>query len=166
MVPERFIEKDARYAQSAQAIAGTWEALGEGAPALVALAQLCSLALIEGSGERVTLDELKPEAKALLYATRNRGVLEVKGTNIAFEAPDRFLAVYVETGPEEKLGFRSRENPEFTVRFFEGLRQLCATGLVLHHIYRDFSLSAYGFEMARQIDHDEVAELLQQAQLA
>ena len=163
-IPPRYMDDSDRYASSPLNIAGTWEELGEGAPALAALAQLSSTALATDAAAKVQLDQLTDEAKTLLYATRDRGVLEVKGANVAFEAPERFLAVHVETSDEASLAFRSREKPEITVRFFAGLRELCQHGLVLHHIYRDFSLSARGFELAREVQEEEVAELLQLAQ--
>ena len=67
--------------------------------------------------------------------------------NDAFSAPARFLAVRVELDEEQWLVFRSREDPAVTIRFLDGFRELCAAGLVMHHLYRDFSLTRAGFEL-------------------
>jgi hypothetical protein len=141
-------------------LSGSWEALGNGAPALVAMAQLTAEAVVRPPD--VDVEQLIPEAKAILFAARNRGVVEIKGSHLGFEAPARLLAVYVEIDEVQTLTFRDHERPEITVRFLEGFRQLCASGLVLHHIHRDFSLTAKGFEVARSIDRQEVQAWLDQ----
>jgi hypothetical protein len=135
-------------------LSGSWEALGAGAPVLVALAQICSQALIDSPD--ASSRTFSPEAKAILVASRDRGVIEIKGVNTAFEAPSRMLAVYIEVTEDRTIAFRDKEKPEVTVRFLEGFRQLCQAGLVLHHIHRDFSLSQTGFELARSISSEEV----------
>ena len=61
-----------------------WEELGEGAPTLIAFARLCSDALAENRCEAV--EELTEEARAILYVARNRGAVEIKGVNHAFES--------------------------------------------------------------------------------
>jgi hypothetical protein len=66
------------------------------------------------------------------------------------------LAVYVELTDTQTIAFRDPGNPEVTVAFLEGFRQLCRKGLVMHHIHRDFSLSLLGFQVARTIDREEV----------
>jgi hypothetical protein len=136
-------------------LSGSWEALGSGAPVLVALAQLSSMAMVD-SPPMPDLDQLLPESKAILFAAKERGVIELKGSNTAFEAPSRMLAVYVEIDEVQTIAFRDRLNPEVTVRFLEGFRHLCQTGLVMHHLYRDFSLTSRGFELARMISQNEV----------
>jgi hypothetical protein len=100
------------------------------------------------------------EARTILFAARRRGVLEIKGTNDAFEAPSRFLAVRVELDTERWLVFRSREDPAITIRFLDGFRELCAAGLVMHHLYRDFSLTKAGFDVASDVPQEEIQELL------
>ncbi len=138
-------------------LSGSWEALGAGAPMLVALSQLSSDSMANHSAtERIDLDLLLPEAKAILVAARNRGVIELKALNSAFEAPSRLLAVYVEVDDVQTIAFRDPNIPEVTVRFLEGFRQLCAYGLVMHHIYRDFSLTSRGFDLSRTISQEEV----------
>jgi hypothetical protein len=99
---------------------------------------------------------LLPEAKAVLVAARKRGVIEVRGVNTAFDPAARLLAVYVEIDQSQTIAFRDPERPEITVLFLEGFRQLCEFGLVMHHLHRDFSLTALGFELARSISQEEV----------
>lgn len=138
-------------------LSGSWEALGAGAPVLVALAQLCSQAMVVRTPHNTTLAEgLLPEAKAVLVAARKRGVIEVRGVNTAFDPAARLLAVYVEIDESQTIAFRDPERPEITVLFLEGFRQLCEFGLVMHHLHRDFSLTALGFELARSISQEEV----------
>ncbi len=139
-------------------LTGSWEALGNGAPVLVALAQIASQAMI--SGVPSPLPELLGEAKAILHAARGRGVIEIKGKHTGFEAPSRMLAVYVEIDDEHTIAFRDPLQPEITVRFLEGFRQLCECGLVVHHLHRDFSLTSAGFHLARSITFEEVEKWL------
>ena len=138
-------------------LSGSWDALGAGAPVLVALSQLCSNAMVElNAANEIATIPLSPEAKAILVAARNRGVIEIKAVNAAFEAPSRMLAVYVEIDETQTVAFRDPHEPEVTVRFLEGFRVLCENGLVMHHIHRDFSLTSRGFELARTISQQEV----------
>jgi hypothetical protein len=144
-------------------LSGSWEALGAGAPVLVALAQLCSQAMVELPASNAGLAEtLAPEAKAILVAARDRGVIELKAVNTAFDPAARLLAVYVERDQTQTIAFRNPEKPEVTVTFLEGFRQLCRAGLVMHHIHRDFSLTLLGFQLARTIDPQEVQPWLDQ----
>ncbi len=149
-------------------LAGSWEALGNGAPVLVALAQMCSHTWTrEAFGEApaipVTLDGLTGEAQAILFAARLRGIIELKAVNTAFDAAARLLAVYVEESDERTIAFRDARNPEVTVRFLDGFRQLCQRGLIIHHIYRDFSLSPRGFELAQSVQQPSVQRYLDMA---
>lgn len=142
-------------------LSGSWEALGAGAPMLVALSQLCSDAIVNYPAIKEDKDsaeslQLLPEAKAILVAARDRGVIELKALNSAFEAPSRMLAVYIELDDTQTIAFRDANKPEITVKFLEGFRQLCSLGLVMHHIYRDFSLTSRGFDLARTISKEEV----------
>ncbi len=138
-------------------LSGSWDALGAGAPVLVALSQLCSSAMVNlNANSRLDAGELSPEGKAILVAARDRGVIEIKAVNAAFEAPSRMLAVYIELDETQTIAFRDPNEPEVTVRFLEGFRTLCEYGLVMHHIHRDFSLTQRGFELARTISKQEV----------
>lgn len=141
---------DGRWAQ-------TWQELGQGAPTLAGLARVCSLSMASGGDKSLSLS---PEARTILFAARKRAVIEVKGSNRAFDAPGRMLAVYVETEPDRTLIFRSRENPVITIRFLAGFRELCAAGFVMHHIYQEFSLTREGLEMAGTIPQQEVEPLI------
>lgn len=161
-------------------LAGSWEALGNGAPVLVALAQICSHAwtkqskksvdakLTESlgeneSGETGGRSRLTGEALAILYAARDRGIIEIKAVNTAFDVAARLLAVYVEVTDERTIAFRDARNPEITVRFLDGFRELCQRGMVIHHIYRDFSLSPLGFMAARKVTRESVQSWLDMA---
>ena len=98
--------------------AETWQELGQGAPTLGGLARVCSAAMASGGDPTVVLS---PEARAILWGAQQRGLLEVKGANRAFDAPGRMLAVYIETGAEKTLILRNRDNPIVTIRFLAGL---------------------------------------------
>ena len=135
----------------------SWEELGAGAPTLIALAQLCCRAM---ATRTQWTEGLSPEAKAILYAARQRGILEVKASNTAYEAPARFLTVFVELDERRKVQFRTSHDPLQNIRFFDGFRQLCGSGLVMHHLFHEFSLTRAGFEFAATIDQKEVQELL------
>ena len=137
-------------------LATTWNDMGVGAPTLIAFAQLCSRAMIGGA----TTGEFSPEAKAILYAARDRGILEVKASNTAYESPSRLLTVFVELDDDTKIRFRDNRDPRQNVRFLDGFRQLCVAGLVMHHLYHEFSLTSAGFDLATTIEAREVEKLL------
>ncbi|MDX1930378.1 MAG: hypothetical protein SFV81_27885 [Pirellulaceae bacterium] len=142
---------------------GSWEALGNGAPMLVALAQLCSERWVRSQSGAVELSSLSGEAQAILFAARGRGIVEIKAVNSAFDAAARLLAVYVELDDEHTIAFRDSKNPEVTVRFLDGFRELCEKGLMLHHIYRDFSLAPSAIALAKNIEREQVQHLLDKA---
>jgi hypothetical protein len=135
----------------------TWQDLGQGVPTLAGLAQVAGQSIATGGNPAAALSA---EARCLLFAARDRGIFEVKGANRAFDAPGRMLAVYVEVDADRVLLFRSRENPAVTIRFLAGFRELCAAGLVMHHIYTEFSLTRSGLELAAGIPQSEVESLL------
>lgn len=137
-----------------------WQDLGQGTPTIAGFARACSLSLATGGDKTIGLS---PEAKAILFAARNRGILEIKASNRAFESPERLLAVCVETAADRGLIFRSRETPAYTIRFLAGFRELCAGGLVMHHLYQEFSLTREGLDMAQTIGEKEVQPLLAMA---
>ncbi len=134
-----------------------WEELGAGAPTLAALAHLCGQALVHGRVSKV--EDLSDEARAILYAARQRGAIEIKAVNHAFESTERFLTVCVELDLERELILKRRDDPELTIRFLDAFRELCAGGFVMHHILRDFSLTRPGFRTARTIPREQVALL-------
>ncbi len=142
---------------------GSWEALGSGAPMLVALAQLCTDRWVKTSPEQVNLDGLPQESLAILFSAKDRGIIEIRAVNSAFDPAARLLAVYVESNPEHTIVFRDKENPEVTVKFLEGFRRLCERGLIIHHIYGDFSLAPRALELARMISEESVQSWLKKA---
>jgi len=144
-------------------MAASWEALGSGGPTLAALAAVCAQAIIHPPPTDSSEKSLGLEAQAILFSARNRGVIEVRGVRTAFEAPGRLLAVYVEEDESRTIAFRSQTHPEVTVRFFDGFCELCRAGMILHHLQRDFTLSRLGFERARRISHQDIAEKLAEA---
>ncbi|HBJ39057.1 MAG TPA: hypothetical protein DDZ51_30790 [Planctomycetaceae bacterium] len=143
-------------------MAASWEALGSGGPTLAALAAVCAKAIVHPP-DFSAQQSLSLEAQAILYAARNRGVIEVRGVRTAFEAPGRLLAVYVEEDETRTVAFRSRTHPEVTVRFFDGFCELCRAGMILHHLHRDFTLSRIGFQRAMTISHHDIAQQLAEA---
>ena len=139
-----------------------WEELGAGAPTLIAFARLCADAL--AANRQVPQEELTSEARAILYAARQRGAIEIQGVNDAFDSSERLLAICVELDTDRRVTFRRRGEPELTIRFLDGFRQLCCSGLVMHQLFREFSLTCAGFKLARTIPRDEVPLLHQFAE--
>jgi hypothetical protein len=138
-----------------------WEQLGVGAPTIVACALLCAKALHDGP----QVDgELSPEAETLLWAARQRGMFEIRGVYTAFTGPARLLAVCVEQTDDTSIDFRCKHDVEITVRCLEGFRQLCSQGLIWHHLFRDFSLSQFGFERARNANAELAQKLINRLQ--
>lgn len=146
---------------------GSWEALGNAAPVLVALAQICSETWARTqkseSAPKEILEQLSPPALAILFAAKGRGIIEIRAVNSAFDAAARLLAVYVEVDDERTIAFRDASDPAVTIEFLEGFRELCQLGLIMHHIYRDFSLTSDALKAAQFIEEDSVAELLDKA---
>jgi hypothetical protein len=138
----------------------TLENLQQGVPTVLGLARLCGAALVAIDPARVRWSELSPEAHALAFAARTRGVIEIRANKNAFDPVDRFLSICVPVGEDVRLVFRNREDARRTMAFFEGFRQLCAAGLVVHHLMFDFSLTDAGFRFADSIEAPTVSELL------
>lgn len=137
--------------------AETWNELGQGAPTLGGLARVCSSSVANPPAQ---IAPLSPEARAILFAARHRGLLEVKGANRAYDAPGRMLAVYIDLGGDRTLILRSREEPLITIRFLSAFRELCAAGYVMHHIYHEFSLTMPGLAVALEVPASEAEPLL------
>jgi len=140
-------------------LALSWEALGHGAPTIMGLAKLCSESL---ASDRKIESGLSREAKTILYASRQRGVIAINASNKAFDSVDRFLSIHVEVDEDTVLAFKSKKEPMLTVRYLDAFRELCSGGLIHHHLFREFSLSTFGFEVASQIDEGEVRDFLAQ----
>ena len=150
-----------RFLNSDGPLSASWSELGSGAPTLIALAQLCSQAISTG---KTGTTALLPEAQAILYTARERGVLEVKGSNVAYESPSRLLTVFVELEDQSQVRFRDPHDARQNVRFLEGFRQLCSNGLVMHHLYHEFSLTTAGFDHADTLSPTGLERLLELVQ--
>lgn len=140
-----------------------WQELAEGAPTILAFAQLCGLAMVEAPLDTdlpAIADKLSDEAKTILALAANRGTIEIRAHRDPFDSVERFLAVCVELELERRVLFLQKEDPQQTVKFLEGFRQLCRAGLILHHLQRDFSLSNQGFELAKTIRKDDFNHLI------
>lgn len=139
-----------------------WQDLGYGAPTIIGFANLCSLAIAQPAveDELVSAGGLSDEAKTILVAAANRGTIDVRADRESFNSAERFLAICVEYELDQRLLFLQKDDPEQTIRFLEGFRQLCQSGLVIHHLQRDFSLSAAGYKMAKSLDRGRFESLL------
>ena len=133
-----------------------WIELSCGAPTIAAFATLCGHAL---SGSIQPVGELDDYAKTLLSMAQYRGVFDIRGNPAAFDASDRLLAICVEIEENRRLLFRQKDLPRETMKFIDGFRQLCQSGLVLHHLQRDFSLTRQGFEKADSLEPNAFSEL-------
>ena len=144
-----------------QKFATQWQDLDQGAPTIIGFANLCSLAIAQATdAEAISADELTDEAKTILVAAATRGTIDIRANRDSFDSAERFLAVCVEYELDRRLLFLDKEDPEQTVRFLEGFGQLCRNGLIIHHLQRDFSLSATGFKLARTLNRDDFQRLL------
>ncbi len=139
----------------------TWSDLNHGVPTIIAMAHLSSVALSRLENPECDPLSLSSEARAILVATRRSGSICIRGDKNAFEPSERFLAVCVELDEGRRVEFRCPNNPEQTVRFMEGLRQLCKSGLVMHQLMNDFSLTASGFELAKALEADDFQKLIE-----
>lgn len=137
-----------------------WQELAEGAPTIIGFARLCSQAISDTNQTAVTLEQLSDEAKCLLAMAAPRGTFEIWFQRDGFDSVERFLAVCVEQQPHRRKLLLQKEDPQQTVKFLEGFRQLCQSGLVLHHLQRDFSLSSQGFELAQLLSIDDYQALI------
>jgi hypothetical protein len=157
------LQRNLSQAQPAESL--VWEDLTNGVPTIAALADLCSHVLADPASDpaAVKLSGLSREAAAILQAARETGSISIRGDKNAFEPGERYLAICVELGEGRRMEFRVADRPEQTIRFMNGFRQLCRAGLVMHHLMNEFSLTAAGFELARQVQSGEVAELVQMA---
>lgn len=148
MLNRDFSFKDTRLAFS-------WDDLQQAAPSVMAIALICSRAVLEP--EPLGIEELSSEAKALLYAGRNRGVFELKGDWEAFDSSDRLLSVSVEVEDQEHWLFKRTGEPEQTMKFLAGFIQLCRAGWIMHQWQREFVLTATGFAVAKQVSSERLA---------
>jgi hypothetical protein len=140
-----------------------WEELGHGAPTIAGFAKLCSHAMQHPDSRTndQLLFELPHESKLILHLARERGTFEIRSNRDGFDSAERFLAVCVETTIDHWRLLLDKTHPEQTVRCLEGFRQLCLTGLIMHHLQREFSLSARGFEIARGVTAATAGNLIE-----
>jgi hypothetical protein len=137
-----------------------WEVLQNGLPTVIGFARLCAAALGRLESPQTDVSSLSPEALAILSMARQRGMIELRGNKNAFEPADRLLAVCVELDAGRRLVLKHRGNPRQTLAFLDGFRQLCASGLVLHHLMLDFSLTRAGFDLADGLLPEDYQELI------
>ncbi len=121
--------------------------MGSGSISVLGLAQLASRAI---AGVADSPAPLSNEALVLLYIARDRGIFEVRGRPDAFDSTERLLAVSVEIEEGRWKIFRQKSNPQKTVAYLDAFRELCQSGLVMHHSQRDFSLTRKGFALATE----------------
>ena len=140
-----------------------WEDLANGVPTIAALANLCSSVLADRQHDGFDLPKLTDlpmESHAILQLAKLTGLISIRGDKNAFEPAERYLAVCVERTEGERFEFRVHSDPEQTIRFVEGFRQLCRHGLVMHQIMNEFSLTAAGFQFSKLVDESSVATLI------
>ena len=130
--------------------------LSDGIPIIAALARLCGHAI---AGETQATAPTN-EALAIVAVSGRKGAIEVRGDKNAFESANRFLAVCIELEAERHLLLRDKSNPRKTMLFLDAFRQLCQSGFIIHHNFREFSLSNAGFELADTLNQNEFSELL------
>ncbi len=151
-----------RVSGTDEILALLWSEMGLGAPTLIGLAQLCSRAVLTGAPPPINLTA---EARAILFTAARRGVLEVRPSNTAYESASRLLTVFVEVDDETRVRFRHPRDVRQNVRFLEGFRQLCAAGLVFHHLFHEFTLTEAGFDLAATICPDGIRDTLDLGEL-
>lgn len=134
-----------------------WQQLGDGLPTVAGFAGLCSRVI---AGMVQPPETLSAEANAILAAAVEHGVIEIRISKDSFDSLDRFVAVCVELKNGGRWLFKQKSNPRQTLRFLDGFRLLCQAGLVMHHSFKDFSLTVAGFEAAEKLDRKDFEELL------
>lgn len=145
-----------RYLSQADSNSNELEELLAGLPTISAFARLCGNVLVGSLDANRSPVDLSSEAQAILCAARQCGILEIKGTQQEFESARRLLAIYVETAPGCYLVFRNQRDPQVTLRFLDGFRELCVAGFVMHQMGAEFSLTSRGFEHAASLDESSL----------
>lgn len=138
-----------------------WEDLTNGVPTIAALAGLCSSRIRQPrEGDSPELARMPKESAAILAVAAETGSISIRGDKNAFEPGERYLAICIELDEGRRKEFRVTGNPEQTIRFMDGFRWLCQQGLVMHQLMNEFSLTSAGFDMARKVDPDSLAEMI------
>jgi hypothetical protein len=140
----------------------TWDDLTSGLPTILALAQLCGHSLASPGEAPIDAEglSLSREALAIAVTACQTGAISIRGDKNAFEPGERFLAICVELSEGNRIEFRCVDNPEQTIRFVDGFRQLCRHGLAMHQLMNEFSLTRAGFALARSVDRGSVEDLV------
>lgn len=135
-----------------------WAELNESVPTIAGLARMAA-----GAFGRSPPDpgKLSREALALLAASQQRGVFELRAASAEFDSSDRLLAVCIETTGDRRWVFKRSGNPRQTLKYLDGFRELCQTGLVLHQLQKEFSLTTSGFDFASRLDPQDFSEEFQ-----
>jgi len=150
-----------RFFSQAGAGSGELEELLSGVPTIGAFARLCANVLAQPRSDTASPTvELSGEAEAILWAARERGILEIKGINQEVESAKRLLAIYVEVDSDCFLVFRNRQDPQVTLRFLDGFRELCEAGFMMHHLGTEFSLTRSGFARTAELDESTLQQYL------
>lgn len=137
-----------------------WQELETGAATISAFAELCRRSMIAPPQSPPDAADLSGEAKTILVIAAERGVIDVRACKDDFDSVERFLAICVETQPDDRVLFLRKDDPVQTVAFLEGFAELCRHGLILHHLGRDFSFSKLGYELASQLNTADAKETL------
>lgn len=138
----------------------TWENLTSGLPTIAALATLCGNVMASINDTSPDTSCLSLEAKAIACAASETGAISIRGDKNAFEPGERYLAICVELPEGRRIEFRCVNDPEQTIRFIDGFRQLCRNGMAMHHLMNEFSLTTAGFELARTVDKNSIEKLI------
>lgn len=138
----------------------TWDDLTSGLPTIVAMARLCGNVIASLDDMSPAADHLSLEAQAIASAAIKTGAISIRGDKNAFEPGERFLAICVELAEGNRIEFRCADDPEQTMRFVDGFRQLCRNGLAMHQLMNEFSLTRAGFELARTVDQKSIEKLV------
>lgn len=137
-----------------------WQELEFGAATISAFAELCRRSIINPPEAVTDPDSLSDEAKTILVCGGQRGVVDVRACKDDYDSVERFLAICVETEPDSHVLFLQREDPVQSVAFLDGFGELCRSGLIVHHLGRDFSFSKAGYAIAKQLCDDGTAKSL------
>jgi len=81
MLPRSFSSNDQTNSQS-------WQDLGHGAPTIMALATVCSRAIVNRPD--CNLDDLSDEAKAILAVAADRGTMDIRASREPFDSSKDF----------------------------------------------------------------------------
>ena len=138
----------------------TWDDLTSGLPTIIALARLCGNVIASLDDTTPGNKPLSLEAQAIASAASETGAISIRGDKNAFEPGERYLAICVELAEGKRIEFRCPSDPEQTIRFVDGFRQLCRHGMVMHHLMNEFSLTSAGFELARSVDQKSIEKLV------